>query len=80
MTVADTPLVQHGLTLFRVSGAIWVAILFPIQFIHTRMACDFENGGVISARYWALSRHWFIWGTIATVLPLINIYVMVHKS
>ena len=43
------------------------------------MANDFASGGQIPERFWRLNRWWIIWGIVATVLPLLNIYVMVQK-
>ena len=33
----------------------------------------------IPARYWRLSRVWNVFGLIATVLPVINLYLMVFR-
>jgi uncharacterized membrane protein len=77
--IAQTPWIQHGLTFFGLSGLIWVLILIPIQVMQARLARAFADGGEIPERYWRLNRQWYIWGTVATVLPLLNIYVMVQK-
>lgn len=68
-----------GFGLFLASGAIWVAILIPIQIKQAGMTRRFANGGVISDDYWRLTRLWNGIGTLATILPLINIYWMVCK-
>lgn len=68
-----------GQILFIASGVIWVVILIPIQIIQARQARAFANGGEIPASYWRYGRQWAIWGIIATLLPLANIYVMVFK-
>jgi hypothetical protein len=44
-----------------------------------RLARTFARSGSIPERYWRLGRRWMIWGTIATLLPLANLYVMVVK-
>ena len=74
-----TSWLKLGLGLFIASGAIWAAILIPIQIAQARLARIFENGGDIPERYWRLNRFWYIWGSIAIVLPLLNIYVMIQK-
>ncbi|MEQ1653840.1 MAG: DUF2269 family protein [Hyphomicrobium sp.] len=79
LSVSETPWIRHGLTLFITSGDIWAAVLIPIQIVQARIARSFENGGEVPPRYWRLSRHWLIWGAVATILPLINLYVMVLK-
>ena len=58
---------------------IWGAILIPVQIMQAKMAAGFANGGEIPARYWRLSRVWNLFGLIATVLPLINLYLMVFR-
>lgn len=68
-----------GVWLFVASGIIWAAILVPVQISQERMAKQFANGGEIPARYWKLGRLWLVFGTLATVLPLMAIYWMVFK-
>lgn len=68
-----------GQSLFVASGVIWIAILIPTQIVQARQARAFAAGGPIPETYWRHSRRWMIWGTIATVLPLANLYVMVFK-
>jgi len=68
-----------GQGLFIASGLIWVAILIPIQIEQARMARGFAGGETIPERYWRLGRQWAIWGTVATLLPLANLYFMVFK-
>lgn len=66
-------------SLFIASGIIWLFIVIPLQIWQARIARTFENGGTIPPLYWRLNHHWLIWGLIATVLPLANLYVMVAK-
>jgi uncharacterized membrane protein len=68
-----------GLSLFTASGVIWAVILIPVQIRQARLAHAFESGGEVPAVYWRLNRHWYIWGILATVIPLANLYVMVAK-
>jgi uncharacterized membrane protein len=68
-----------GIGLFGASGAIWIIVLLPIQIEQARLARSFASDGPIPERYWKLSRRWAVWGTIATVLPLANLYWMVFK-
>jgi uncharacterized membrane protein len=68
-----------GQSLFVASGVIWAAILIPTQIVQARQARAFAAGGPIPESYWWHSRRWMIWGTIATLLPLANLYVMVFK-
>ena len=68
-----------GQSLFVASGVIWIAILIPTQIVQARQARAFAAGGSIHDTYWRHSRRWLIWGIIATLLPLANLYVMVFK-
>lgn len=68
-----------GFGLFTASGLIWVAILIPIQIKQARMARSFTGSGQIPPEYWQMGKQWYIWGTIATLLPLMNLYWMVFK-
>lgn len=43
------------------------------------MARQFTSGGEIPVRYWQLGRIWNVFGTLATLLPLMNLYWMVFK-
>ena len=68
-----------GWSLFVASGVIWLTILVPIQVMQSRLARTFRDGTEIPERYWRLSRLWAVVGTVATVLPLANLYFMVFK-
>lgn len=68
-----------GLSLFILSGIIWASVLIPVQIKQARMAKLFADGDAIPDSYWRLGRIWIIFGTIATILPLLNLYWMVFK-
>lgn len=68
-----------GWVLFIASGIIWAVILIPVQIKQARMAKGFEEEGVIPDRYWRLSKYWYTFGLIATILPMANLYFMVFK-
>jgi uncharacterized membrane protein len=71
--------ITWGLALFIASGVIWVAVLIPVQVLQARLARSFAGGGAIPERYWTLARIWNVFGTIAVLLPLANLYFMVFK-
>ena len=54
-------------------------ILIPVQIIQAKTASQFAKGGNITERYWTLGRLWIVFGTLATVIPLVNLYWMVFK-
>lgn len=68
-----------GFWLFNISGLIWVAILIPVQIKQAAMARVFASNNEIPDEYWALVKRWYLWGSIATLLPLFNLYWMVFK-
>jgi uncharacterized membrane protein len=68
-----------GWSLFVASGAIWLVVLVPIQVRQERLPRTFRDGAAIPDRYWKLSRLWAVFGSIATALPLFNLYLMVFK-
>jgi uncharacterized membrane protein len=68
-----------GWSLFIASGVIWVAALIPLEVMQARMAKRFATETVIPARYWRLSTLWSVFGAVATLLPLANLYFMVFK-
>lgn len=71
--------IAWGLGLFIISGIIWITALVPIQIKQAQLARKFANDGQIPDEYWRLERVWRILGTIASILPLINVYFMVAK-
>lgn len=68
-----------GMGLFVLSGLIWLSVLIPIQIKQAQLTRQFENNDHIPDNYWRLEKIWYTLGTIATILPLINIYFMVFK-
>lgn len=68
-----------GQALFVASGLIWILVLIPTQIIQARQAHAFASSGAIPESYWRHGRRWIIWGTIATMIPLANLYFMVFK-
>ncbi|QKE39359.1 DUF2269 family protein [Ferrovum myxofaciens] len=64
---------------FIASGVIWVVVLIPVQIAQAKMARTFENGKSIPPEYWKLGKIWYVFGTLATLLPASNIYWMVFK-
>ena len=74
-----TPWLLWGQGLLAGSGVIWLAALLPIQTAQARLARGFAAGGPIPPRYWQLNRLWMVFGILATLLPLGNLYVMIFK-
>ena len=68
-----------GWSLFVASGVIWAAALIPIEVMQARLARQFATEAVIPERYWRLATLWSVFGAVATILPLANLYFMVVK-
>jgi len=68
-----------GRCLFIASGVIWITILIHTQIKQARMVRNFSDTKSIPEEYWKLSKRWNVFGAIAVILPLINIYWMVFK-
>jgi uncharacterized membrane protein len=77
--VTGEPWLTWGVALFIASGVIWVTVLIPIQVMQSRLARTFNDRSGIPSRYWRLATLWYVFGGIATALPLVNIYLMVAK-
>lgn len=71
--------IQWGLGLFVISGVLWAPVLIPIQIRQARLVRGFIEGATIPPQYWRLGRMWMGFGIAATILPLINVYMMVAK-
>ena len=70
---------SQGMLMFVLSGIIWVAILIPAQIKQAQMAKVFMTTSDIPELYWTLCKRWNIFGAIAILLPLVNLYWMVFK-
>jgi len=79
MDVFHTKWLSWGFWLFSLSGLIWLLVLIPVQIKQAKIANAFADGGEIPQEYWHLSRRWYFWGTLATLLPVANLYWMVFK-
>ena len=76
----EIPWITTSLILFTISGLIWVGILLRLQ---RRMLTLSEPSGradsQLSAEFFSVLHQWYAWGTLATVLPIIALYLMVNK-
>jgi len=69
----------HGMAIFLVSGVIWGVVLIPVQIKQAKIAKAFAVSGEIPASYWKLCTTWNLFGLLATLIPLANLYYMVFK-
>lgn len=75
----DIQWLTWGRCLFIASGIIWIVVLIPTQIKQARMTRGFAISKTIPDEYWKLSKRWNIFGALAVLLPLMNIYWMVFK-
>jgi uncharacterized membrane protein len=68
-----------GLALFAASGLIWILFLVPIQRRLQEYAGRAWEGEEFPADHRRLLERWYVWGLIATLLPLANLFLMTYK-
>ena len=73
------PWIAWGMGLFIASGMLWITVLVPIQIKQAHLAAQFAGGTPIPDAYWRLGRLWMTFGSVATVLPVLNLYFMVFR-
>jgi uncharacterized membrane protein len=71
---------ELGLALFIFAGIIWGSILVP----HQRKMLQLTQEAVelrtrLTDQFYTLLGRWMMWGGIATLLPLLALYLMVYK-
>jgi len=69
-----------SLILFAITGVVWLALLIPLQRAMIRHSSACLESGMISKAYSKASRLWANFGIIATLLPVIILYLMLTKS
>ena len=69
-----------ALGLFAASGLVWVGFLLRYQFKLVGLsAAAVESGAELTAEFSHVLRRWYAWGSVATLLPLLSLYLMVMK-
>lgn len=69
-----------SLILFAVTGIVWLAVLIPLQRSMIRCSQSDCEAGSVSRAYRLVSRRWAVFGIVATLLPVIIMYLMVTRS
>lgn len=69
-----------SLVLFGATGIIWLGVLLPLQRSMIRHSKQVLDTGIISAAYRKASLYWAVFGTVATLLPVVILYLMIAKS
>ena len=72
-----TPWITGGLAMLVATGLIWAFRLVPAQLALYRLA---EAGGQLDvSMFRSVLNGWYAWGVIATVMPLIALFLMTTK-
>ncbi len=69
--------VAYGIFIF--SAILWTGILLPSQRKMIRQAKESIATGQLTAGYQRASMIWNVFGTVATLLPIVVLYLMVVK-
>ncbi len=72
--------VLWSLAAFGGSALVWVTVLIPVQVRQTKVLRESMAAGQLDPSYHRLSRWWAVAGTLATLLPLIPMWLMTHKG
>ena len=73
------PWLSASLVLLIVTGIIWLGVLIPLQLRMVRLSLDGAARGFMDPAYTRTSRLWSIFGGVATLLPVIILFLMVLR-
>ncbi len=73
------PWLGGSLFLLIVTGIIWAGILLPLQIRLARLAREGAASGALDPNYRRASRQWAMFGGIATLLPVVILFLMVLR-
>ena len=73
------PWLGTSFVLLVVTGIIWLAILMPQQQRMARLAQEALTSGTLGDEYQKVSRRWAMFGGIATLIPVVILFLMVLK-
>ena len=75
----DEPWLGASFILLVIAAIIWLAVLVPLERRMLRLAREGASRGVVDPAYRRTSRLWSIFGGIATLLPVIILFLMVIR-
>ena len=73
------PWLGGSFVLLIVTGIIWLAVLLPQQRRMVRLAQEGADAGALSPEYRRAGRIWSMFGGVATLLPVLILFLMVFK-
>jgi uncharacterized membrane protein len=68
-----------SLILFSITGVFWIFLLIPLQRKMIRISAQLIENDQVGTEYKRLSFLWAIFGLIATILPIVIMFVMISK-
>lgn len=71
--------ISAGLALLAITAVVWVTMLLPRQIQMERISSSTPGGQDLSTEFYSLLHRWYVWGSIAVILPLIALVLMVTK-
>jgi uncharacterized membrane protein len=75
--VTSTLWIGAGLVLLIVTGIVWAFRLVPAQLALYRLAL--VDGPLDVPAFRAILNRWYVWGTVATVMPILALVAMTTK-
>ena len=66
-----------ALGLFAVSGVVWAGWLLRYQYRMVQLSAGVADP--LPEEFFHVLHKWYVWGAIATALPLVSLYLMVAK-
>ncbi len=73
------PWLGGSFLLLIITGVIWLAVLLPQQRRMVRLAQEGADAGALGPEYRRAGRIWSMFGGIATLLPILILFLMVFK-
>ena len=73
------PWLGGSFVLLIITGVIWLAVLLPQQRRMVRLAQEGADAGALGPEYRKAGRIWSMFGGIATLLPILILFLMVFK-
>ena len=73
------PWLGGSFVLLIITAIIWLAVLLPQQRRMVRLAQEGADAGALGPEYRKASRIWSMFGGIATLLPVLILFLMVLK-
>ncbi len=73
------PWLGGSFVLLIITGIIWLAVLLPQQRRMVRLAQEGADAGALGPEYRKAGRIWAMFGGVATLLPVLILFLMVLK-